>query len=430
MLNLNAKLMELEASGKKINVGLIGAGQMGRGLVSQIFCMKGIKMAAVCDRDLEEAKKAYILAGVSEDDIFPARTPAEVEEGIARGRYVITEDFSTVTRAIPIDVVVDATGVPEVGAQIALESIYNGKHIVMLNVETDVTVGPILKKMADSAGVVYTVSAGDEPGAIKELYDFADALGFEVLVLGKGKNNPLDLEANPESVKEEAIKKNMSPKMLASFKDGTKTMVELTAVSNATGFLPTRRGLIGPNAGIKELTKIFRLKEEGGILERYKVVEYVNGVAPGVFAIVTTNLEAIKEELAYLSMGEGPNYVLYRPYHLTSIETPISIARAYLYKEPTIVPKGVPVSETIAVAKKDLKAGEHLDGIGGFTVYGIIDTYENTKKENALPIGLVNENVVMTRDVKKGQIITYDSVKLDESSLILQLRRIQEKLIG
>jgi predicted homoserine dehydrogenase-like protein len=229
---------------------------------------------------------------------------------------------------------------------------------------------------------------------------------------------------------EEAIKKNMSPKMLASFKDGTKTMVELTAVSNATGFIPTRRGLIGPSAGVKELTKIFRLKEEGGILDRYKVVEYVNGVAPGVFAIVTTHLETIKEELAYLSMGEGPNYVLYRPYHLTSIETPLSIARAYIYREPTIVPKGAPVSETIAVAKKDLKAGEHLDGIGGFTVYGIIDTYENAKKENALPIGLVNENVVMTREVKKGQIITYDSVKLDESSLILQLRRMQEKLIG
>ncbi|MCG0276380.1 MAG: SAF domain-containing protein [Thermosediminibacteraceae bacterium] len=430
MLNLNAKLRELEESGKKINVGLIGAGQMGRGMVSQVFCMRGIRMAAVCDRKLEEAKLAYTLAGVAEDDIFPAKTPSEVEEGVARGKFVVTEDFSAITRAIPIDVIVDATGVPEVGAQIALESIYNGKHIVMLNVEADVTVGPILKKMADSAGVVYTVSAGDEPGAIKELYDFADAMGFEILVLGKGKNNPLDLEANPDSVMEEAIRKNMSPKMLASFKDGTKTMVELTAVSNATGFLPTKRGLIGPSASVSELPKIFRLKNEGGVLDRYQVVEYVNGVAPGVFVIVTTKLEVIKEEMAYLSMGEGPNYVLYRPYHLCSIETPLSVARAYIYKEPTIAPKGVPVSETIAVAKKDLKAGEHLDGIGGFTVYGVIDTYENAKKENALPIGLVNNKVVMTKDVKKGQVITYDSVKLDESSLILQLRRMQEKLIG
>ncbi|MDN5332632.1 MAG: hypothetical protein PWP45_1857 [Tepidanaerobacteraceae bacterium] len=430
MLNLNSKLLELESSGKKINLGLIGAGQMGLGLVSQVFCMKGIRVAAVCDIRLEEAKKAYMLAGVSPDDILTARTPSEVEEIVRRGKYAVTEDFSAVTKSIPIDVVIDATGIPEVGAQIALESIYNGKHIVMLNVETDVTVGPILKKMADSAGVVYTVSAGDEPGAIKELYDFADAMGFEVLVAGKGKNNPVDLEANPESVREEAQKKKMNPKMLASFKDGTKTMVELTAVSNATGFLPTRRGLIGPSATVKELPEIFRLKEEGGILDRYHVVEYVNGVAPGVFVIVTTKLEAIREEMAYLSMGLGPNYVFYRPYHLASIETPLSAARAYIYKEPTIAPKGAPVSETIAVAKKDLKAGEHLDGIGGFTVYGIIDTYENAKKERALPVGLVNKNVVMTKDVKKGEVITYDAVKLDESSLILQLRRLQEKLIG
>ncbi|KXG78313.1 hypothetical protein AN618_03790 [Fervidicola ferrireducens] len=430
MLNLNSKLLELEKSGKKINLGLIGAGQMGIGLVSQVFCMKGMRVAAVCDIRLDEAKKAYILAGVSPDDILTARTPSEVEEIVRRGKYAVTEDFSAVTKSIPIDVVIDATGIPEVGAKIALESIYNGKHIVMLNVETDVTVGPILKKMADSAGVVYTVSAGDEPGAIKELYDFADAMGFEVLVAGKGKNNPVDLEANPESVREEAQKKKMNPKMLASFKDGTKTMVELTAVSNATGFLPTRRGLIGPSATVKELPEIFRLKEEGGILDSYRVVEYVNGVAPGVFVIVTTKLEAIREEMAYLSMGPGPNYVFYRPYHLASIETPLSAARAYIYKEPTIAPKGAPVSETIAVAKKDLKAGEHLDGIGGFTVYGIIDTYENAKKERALPIGLVNKNVVMTKDVKKGEVITYDAVKLDESSLILQLRRLQEKLIG
>ncbi|TYP56784.1 NAD(P)H-dependent oxidoreductase [Thermosediminibacter litoriperuensis] len=430
MLNLNSKLRELEASGKKINVGLIGAGQMGRGMVSQIFCMKGIRVAAICDTKLKEAKRAYTMAGVAPDDVLTAKTPSEVEEALGRGKYAITEDLSAITRAIPIDVVVDATGVPEVGAQIALDSIYNGKHIVMLNVETDVTVGPILKKMADSAGVVYTVSAGDEPGAIKELYDFADAMGFEILVAGKGKNNPLDLEANPDSVMEEAMKKNMNPKMLASFKDGTKTMVELTAVSNATGFLPTRRGLIGPKATVKELPEIFRLKEEGGILDRYQVVEYVNGVAPGVFVIVTTKLEAVREEMAYLSMGKGPNYVFYRPYHLTSIETPLSAARAYIYKEPTIAPKGLPVSETIAVAKKDLKAGEHLDGIGGFTVYGVIDTYENAKKENALPIGLVNKNVVMTKDVKKGQVITYDAVKLDENSIILQLRRMQEKLIG
>lgn len=429
MLNLNTKLLELEEKGTKIGIGLIGAGQMGRGMVSQMFLMKGIKVAAICDININEAKRAYQLAGVATEDIVFAESVSALENAVKNGKYVIVEDARIITKSQPIDVVIDATGVPEIGAIVALESITNGKHIVMLNVETDVTVGPILKKMADSAGVVYTVSAGDEPGAIKELYDFADAMGFEVLVAGKGKNNVMDLDANPDNVMEESLRKNMNPKMLASFKDGTKTMVELTAVSNATGYLPTKRGLIGPKATVKELPEIFRLKEQGGILDNYHVVEYVNGVAPGVFVIVTTKLEAVREEMEYLSMGKGPNYVFYRPYHLASIETPLSAARAYIYKEPTIAPKGRPISETITVAKRDLKVGEHLDYIGGYTVYGVIDTYENAKKENALPIGLVNKNVVVTKDIKKGQVITYDDVKLDESSVILQLRRLQEKLI-
>lgn len=429
MLNLNARLKQLEENGKKINIGLVGAGQMGRGMISQMFCMKGIRPAIISDINLDNAKKAYIMAGISSDEIIVAKTPTEAEEALDRGKFVVTENFEVVTKTIPVDVVIDATGVPEVGAQLALESIYNGKHIVMLNVETDVTVGPILKKMADSAGVVYTVSAGDEPGAIKELYDFADGMGFEVVVAGKGKNNPLNLEANPDTVSEKAKAKNMNPKMLASFVDGTKTMVEMTAVSNAIGFLPSQRGLIGPQATVKELPKLLSLKEEGGILDRYQVVEYINGIAPGVFVIVRSNLSAVREEMAYLSMGEGPNYVLFRPYHLTSIETPLSAARAYIYHEPTIVPKGAPVSETVAVAKKDLKVGEHLDGIGGYTVYGVIDTHENAKRQKALPIGLVNKNVVLKKDVKKGETITYDAVELDENSLILQLRRMQERII-
>lgn len=429
MLNLNTKLRELDEQGKKIKVGIVGAGQMGRGMVSQMFCMEGICPAIISDLNVEKAKNAYVLAGVKTDDIVLVGTPLQAEAAIKKGKYIITENLDVVTKSLPIEVVIDATGVPETGAKIAFDSIYNGKHIVMLNVETDVTIGSILKTMADSAGVVYTVSAGDEPGAIKELYDFVDAMGFEVLVAGKGKNNPLNVEANPDTAREKAQASNMNPKMLTSFIDGTKTMVEMTCVSNAIGFLPTKKGLIGPEATVKELPKLFSLKEQGGILERYQVVEYVNGVAPGVFVIVTTNLPAVREEMAYLSMGEGPNYVLYRPYHLTSIETPLSAARAYIYHEPTIAPKGAPVSETVAVAKKDMKAGEYLDGIGGYTVYGLIDTFENARKDNALPLGLVSSKVKLKTDVKKGETLTYDMVELDENSLILQLRRLQDKVI-
>ncbi len=426
MLNLNTKLKELDEQGKKIRAGIVGAGQMGRGMVSQMFCMKGILPAIISDIDIERAKNAYLLAGISSDDIAIANKAVEAETAIQKGKYVITEDFNVITSTLPIDVVLDLTGVPDVGARIAFDSIYNGKNIVMLNVETDVTVGPLLKKMADSAGVVYTVSAGDEPGAVKELYDFADAMGFKILVAGKGKNNPLDIEANPDTVREKAQASNMNPKMLASFVDGTKTMVEMTCVSNATGFVPTKRGMIGPESTVKELPKLLSLKEQGGILDRYQVVEFVKGIAPGVFVIITTDLPAVKEEMAYLSMGEGPNYILYRPYHLTSIETPLSAARACIYHEPTIVPKGAPVSETVAVAKKDLKAGEYLDSIGGYTVYGVIDTFENAKKDNALPIGLVSPKVKVKTDIKKGETLTYDAVELDENSFILQLRKLQD----
>jgi predicted homoserine dehydrogenase-like protein len=429
MLNLNTKLVQLEQSGKVIHIGLVGAGQMGRGMVSQMLCMKGIRPSILVDRNADKAVRVYELAGVQREDIFKADTVSQAEDAISRRKYVVSENFDVATKSLPVNVVVDATGDPEAGAKLALGSIYNGKHIVMLNVEADVTVGPILKRMADSAGVVYTVSAGDEPGAIKELYDFADGMGFKVLVAGKGKNNPLNQNANPDTVREEAKNKNMNPKMLASFVDGTKTMVEMTAVSNAIGFLPSKRGLIGPEATVKDLPGILSLKEQGGILEKYHVVEFIKGIAPGVFVIVTTDLPAVIEEMAYLSMGDGPNYVLYRPFHLTSIETPLSAARAYIYGEPTIVPMGAPVSETVAVAKKDLKAGEYLDGIGGYTVYGVIDTFKNAKLDNALPIGLVSNKVMVKKDIKKGETIRYDMVKLNEDSLILQLRKIQDQMI-
>ena len=207
MLNINTRLRELDENGGKINIGLVGAGQMGRGLVTQGLQMKGMNIPIIANRTIEKAKKALISAGVNSEDIYVTNTMSEAEEAIRRGKYVVTEDFELVTKILPVDVVIEATGVPEIGAQTALKSIYNGKHIVMLNVETDVTVGPILKHMADSAGVVYTVSAGDEPGAIKELYDFADAVGFEVVAVGKGKNNPLNRDATPDTLRQEAEEK-------------------------------------------------------------------------------------------------------------------------------------------------------------------------------------------------------------------------------
>ncbi len=426
MLGLKKRLSALAKDGGLIRVGLIGAGQMGRGLISQIEAMVGMRVVATADLFVEQAKNAYLKARVPAAQIAETNDLEEADKRIAAGQVVVTSDALLVTHLHHVDVIVDATGIPDIGAKIAWNAIMNKKHIVMLNVEADVTVGPLLKSMADAAGVVYTGTAGDEPGAIMELYDFADALGFDIIALGKGKNNQLNLAANPDTAKEEAAAKGSSPKMLASFQDGTKTMVEMTAVANATGFVPDVPGMHGPKATVQELPALLSLQENGGILGRTKIVEYVNGVAPGVFAIISSQMEEVHHEMTYLKMGDGPNYILYRPYHLTSLETPLSVAQAYFDRTPTIAPYYGMVAETVAVAKKSLKNGEALDGIGGYTAYGRIVTAADKQRLNALPIGLIGRNVRLKRDVELGQVITYDDVEFTESNMILQLRQLMD----
>ena len=433
MLGLNEKLLRREEEGNRIQVGIAGAGQMGRGMVSQIMLMKGMRPAVIADIRLENARQALRGSAVSDDDIVVADSVAEAEAALSNGYFVITDEPDIVTEVGQIDCVVDATGVPEAGARIAMETILNGKHIVMLNVETDVVVGPWLKKLADSAGVVYTGSAGDEPGSVKELYDFADALGFEISAIGKGKNNTIDLAATPDSVAEEAAERGMSPKMLTAFKDGTKTMVELTAMSNATGFVPGVRGAYGIKATVEDLYEVlpkqYSLKANGGILDQLGVVDYVEGIAPGVFVVVTSNLPYVLEVMSYLKMGPGPNYALYRPYHLTSLETPLSIAKAVIEHEPTIVPRERLISETVAVAKRDLKPGDFLDGIGGSTVYGTIERADLVRVEQLLPLGLVNKKSRVTAPVTKGAVVPRAAVEHDRDSLIYQLRVLQDTLV-
>jgi predicted homoserine dehydrogenase-like protein len=428
---MNYKLAELEKQGKPIYVGIVGAGQMGRGMVSQVMSMKGMRPAVVVDVALDNAKNAYKEAGLSEGkDFAAAETVEEGNKLLNAGKFVVTSNNELATKCDIINCAVDATGVPEVGAKVAIDAINNGKHIVMLNVETDVCIGHILYKMANNAGVIYSGSAGDEPGAVMELYDFADALGFEVRVVGKGKNNVIDYDCTPETVAEEAKRKGASAKMICAFKDGTKTMVEMTAMANATGFLPDVMGAHGAAGQVKDLPDLLSLKSEGrgGVLSSYRTVEYINGVAPGVFIIIASKLPDINHELAYLSMGNGPNYVLYRPYHLTSLETPLTVAKACIDHVPSIVPRAGLVAETGTIAKRDLKAGEKLDGIGGFTIRGTFVSAKEAKEKNILPMGLVNKNTEMLRDIKKGEPITYADVKLDESTLMVQLRKLQDAL--
>jgi predicted homoserine dehydrogenase-like protein len=413
-VSLRNKLEGLSQAGTPIRVGLVGAGQMGRGFVAQVSGIPGMEVVAAADVDAERALTAFREAG------------SEPVEGLngSPERPAVTTDAVELARSESVDVVVEATGVPEVGARVAYEAIHNGKHVVMLNVETDVTVGAVLARMAKSAGVVYTGSAGDEPGAIMELYDFARSLGFDVIVAGKGKNNPLDVSATPESLADEAEQKRMNPKMLASFVDGTKTMVEMAAVANATGFSPDTPGMHGPEeTDPNRLGEVFSLADEGGLLSGYHTVDYVRGVAPGVFVVVRSEEGPVRETLRYLGQGAGPNHVFYRPYHLTSLETPISVARAAVYGEPTIVPLPAPTAEVVAVAKRDLKAGEKLAGIGSADYYGRV--YRVEEATGMLPLGLAS-GARTTRPVARGEVIARSGVELAEESLAVALRRLQD----
>jgi predicted homoserine dehydrogenase-like protein len=430
-MNLVAELEQRQREKRPIRVGLVGVGQMGTGLIAQIGQMQGMEVVAAADIETARAIAAFRSCGCAEDDIvvLPAEADAgQAAEAVRAGKRVVTASAPLIPDIEALDAVVEATGVPSIGALVAYRCILARRHIIMLNVETDATIGYLLKRMADAAGVVYTTSAGDEPGAILELYDFARSLGFEIVAAGKGKNNPLDRSATPQQLAEQARRQNMSAHMLTSFVDGTKTMVEMTAVANATGLMPDVSGMHGPHATPETLAQIFCPREDGGILSQRGVVDYALGsVAPGVFLVITTEQPKVIEDLRYLRLGQGPYWALYRPYHLANLETPRSIAQAVLYRQATLAPQGPPVAETTAVAKRDLQPGEVLEGLGGTSLYGNIERASVARAEGLLPLGLTARARVR-RAVARGQTLTYDDVELDTRSFIVHARRIQDAL--
>ncbi|MDO5718906.1 MAG: NAD(P)-dependent oxidoreductase [Tissierellia bacterium] len=428
MFRMKRKLTKLNMMGDKIRIGLVGAGKMGRGLIHQMSRIDGMRPSLIVDEIPEKAYESMLSTGVDPSDIIKTNSLSEAEIAIQKDKFVISEDFTLGYRLEKIQAMVDATGNPPFGAKMAYESLINKKHVIMLNVECDAVVGPILNMIAKKNGVVYTGSAGDEPGAIVELADFAVSLGFELLAVGKGKNNPLNYYITEDDIREEAISKGLYPKILTSFIDGTNTMIELNSVANALGFVPDKMGCHGVNTNPKEIADIFKLKSQGGILNQYGIVDFAFGMAPGVFAIVSSEAPEVKELMKYLSMGNGPNYSLYRPYHLTSLETPITIYDAIIEKEPTIVPLKGQIADVVTVAKRDLKRGEKLEGMGSKKVFGTLTTHEIQQRENYLPIALIGKTAELLSDVKKDEIITYDMVKLDEESTIVKLRKEQDRL--
>ena len=412
-MTLYGKLLEREQNGAPIKVGVIGAGQMGYGMVSQISTIPGMIVAGISDINLDAAKRAA--------DAYNASAAEKVN-------ILTSTDFKEIVHSPNVEVIVDATGVPEAGAKISLETLIAKKHLVLLNVEIDITVGPLMKKLYDAADLVYTGSDGDEPAATVQMYEFAKSMGMEVLVAGKGKNNALKVSANPDTAQAEADSKGMNSHMLAAFQDGTKTMAEMNLLSNAIGYVPDVVGMHGISADLDGTVEKLNLKENGGVLNSFGVVEYVDGIAPGIFCIVKGQNEGVQHELNYLlKKGERDHHILFRPYHLCSLETPLTIARAVLEHDTAIVPLGAPISETVAVAKRDIKAGEKIDGIGGYCVRGVLESHADMKKNGNVPIGLVGGTSVAKRDIKDGAFLTIDDIELDESTTVYKLRKLQDE---
>lgn len=428
MFKVSRNLNEMKYNGESIKLAIMGAGKMGTSLISQLSNIDAMEVKLVIDRTPQKAIEALKKAGIAEDKIIFTDDYNEGYEILEKGYVCVSTNYRLSYKLLQINAVVDCTGNPSFGAVIARKTIQYHKHMISFNVECEATVGPVLLDMAKKAGVVYTGILGDEPGAIIDLCDSAFGMGLDVLVAAKGKNNRLDEYVTPEDIKAEAKEKELNPKMLTSFIDGTNTMLELNSVCNALGFLPDTFGCHGIDASPENAVENFKLKRDGGVLDNYKVVEFSNGMAPGVFIIATSDKEDVRDLMKFLGFGDGPNYLMYRPYHLTSLEAPITIYNAVVENEPTIAPIQGQVADTVTIAKRDIEKGETLDGIGSDKVYGKLTSHSRCMREDLLPIGMITSKTIATCDIAKDTLIDMSMVEIDEKATITRLRRRQNSM--
>ncbi|MEY2634466.1 MAG: hypothetical protein RIS75_406, partial [Actinomycetota bacterium] len=424
-MEYRGRLEELaRKQGRNSRIAMVGAGQMGRGFANQTHSMGGMDVAAIADVDPARIEQAFADLGLPKPLI--SSDVAELNAAIDAGKPVGTTNAFIVSE-LNVDVVVEATGVPEVGARVTHASLLNKKHVAVLNVEMDVTIGPLLTKIAADNGVLYAVCHGDEPVEALALVEFARDLSFEVIMAGKGKNNPFEPLSTPDTVAERAAAKKMNPKMLCSFTDGSKTMIEMSALANATGLKLSKRAMIGPAATVKTLHNVFVPVADGGVLEETGVVDYCTGdVAPGVFVIVKSDKPYVAHEMSYLGMGPGPYFSLYRPYHLASVEAPLTVAKMLVDGQASFACTSR-MTEVVASTKKDHRTGDVFDGIGGFSMRAVADRKEDALRDNLVPIGLL-QGAKARRDIPVGTLVTWDDVDIDESQTIVTLRRQMDAL--
>ena len=414
------------AAGDPIRVGLVGAGYAGRGFAARIIRrIPGIELVAIANRTVAQAERAYREAGA--DDPAHAASAAELDAAIRRHRPVVTDDPTLLTDADGIEAIVEATGEVEFGAGVALRTIDAGKHLVLINAELDSCLGPILKTRADAAGVVLTDMAGDQPAVIMDLMDEVRLLGFRPILAGNIKSL-LDHKRTPETQKGFAEAHGQRPKMITSFADGTKIAAEMGVVANATGFGVAERGMRGPRAErVEQAPDRFDIES---LLER-PIVDYLLGAEPsfGVFVLGYEEDPLSRSYMKFYKMGDGPVYTFYRPLHLGPLETAQSVARAVLLRDAAATPLGGPVTEVIAQAKRDLVVGETLDGIGGFTVYGMLENAGTARRERLLPMGLT-DGAVVVRPVAEDVALTFEDVELPPGRLATRLWQEQAERFG
>jgi predicted homoserine dehydrogenase-like protein len=426
MILVDKALEKREQDGNPIRVALVGAGYMGRGIALQILkYTRGMKLVAISNRTLSGAARAYEQAGAA--GVLTVETVDQLEEAMRRDRFAITDDAMLVCRAEGIDAVIEATGAIEFGAQISVEAIDHGKHLILMNAELDATVGPVLKVRADRSGVVFTNVDGDQPGVIMNLVRFVRSIGCRPVLAGnmKGLQDPY---RTPETQKGYAEKYHQKPQMVTSFADGTKISFEMALVANATGFKVGKRGMFGPRCDhVNNSPGLFPLEQ---MLDT-GLVDYILGAepAPGVFVLGYNEDPLQQQYLNYYKMGEGPLYVFYTPYHLCHLEVPLTAARATLFKDAAIAPIAGPVCDVVAVAKRDLKQGEILEEPGGFTTYGVIENSEVCRAGNLLPMG-ISVGCRMRRGLEKDQAITCEDVAVPQGRLCDRLRDEQERLFA
>jgi predicted homoserine dehydrogenase-like protein len=437
-VSLAQELRERADAGRPVRVALIGCGKFGTMFLAQARRLDGLEVTTAIDLDLDKARSAFARAGWAASDI-DAPTPSAA---LATGRTFLTTTLDDVLGVDEIDLVIEATGLPRVGTRHALGAIDAGKHVVLVNVEADVLVGPELARRAADRGVHCSMAYGDQPAMICELVDWARACGFEVVCAGKGtKYLPLYHSVNPDGVwehygfsPEEVATGDYNAKMFTSFLDGTKAAIEMAAVANATGLLPPEHGLAFPPAGVDRLADVCRPAGHGGVLERTPTVEVVSSLerdgSPvvrdlrwGVFVTFTAEDAYTRRCLAEYGAAlddRGEYASLYRPNHFIGLELAVSVLSVALHDRPTGATRAFS-ADVVAVAKRDLRPGEVLDGEGGYCVWGRAEPAATSVRERRVPIGLA-DRVELVRPIAAGAALTWDDVSAPERDATVELR--------